>query len=209
MERYFENPPWIFLSKNALQEAFSSLSVNAVNALIRTRASWTFTKTGGGWRLHLPFATSWFGGGAGCREVPSKGKKRLLGWCGSSSRCLCSIFRSRRKKISDPISTSFLWDHLLLNALLRGRRLVVLGWSSKNSLLKSLGHSWCANHWWSMNLRKNVYWNLLTIPIRILLQLAKKYVQFLNVYTIGQMAFLRLLFCNCPLFIMVDLEWPI
>ena len=99
MERYFENPPWIFLSKNALQEAFSSLSVNAVNALIRTRASWTFTKTGGGWRLHLPFATSWFGGGAGCREVPSKGKKkRLLGWCGSSSRCLCSIFRSRRKK---------------------------------------------------------------------------------------------------------------
>lgn len=123
----------------------------------------------------------------GLAEVPvaakfqAKVKKRLLGWCGSSSRCLCSIFRSRRKKISDPISTSFLWDHLLLNALLRGRRLVVLGWSSKNSLLKSLGHSWCANHWWSMNLRKNVYWNLLTIPIRILLQLAKKYVQFLNV----------------------------
>ena len=206
MERYFENPPWIFLSKNALQEAFSSLSVNAVNALIRTRASWTFTKTGGGWRLHLPFATSWFGGGAGCREVPSKGKKKgCLDDAAAAGAC-AQFSEAEEKKISDPISTSFLWDHLLLNALLRGRRFVVLGWSSKNSLLKSLGHSWCANHWWSMNLRKNVYWNLLTIPIRFLLQ---RNVFNFWMYTIGQMAFLHLLFCNCPLFIMVDLEWPI
>ena len=152
----------------------------------------------------------------GLAEVPvaakfqAKVKKKVALDDAAAAAGACAQFsEAEEKKISDPISTSFLWDHLLLNALLRGRRFVVLGWSSKNSLLKSLGHSWCANHWWSMNLRKNVYWNLLTIPIRVLLQLAKKYVQFLNVYTIGQMAFLHLLFCNCPLFIMVDLEWPI